>query len=89
MSAITRKALNFRPERWLEHLISLIQNSSQIIFNFFNHKGKFEIIWTILRMCMILSFLSSGEKGRKYKNWTGTSNPDFCDAGPLLYKLSY
>ena len=34
-------------------------------------------------------YLSIREKGRENSGLNGDSNPDFCDAGPVLYQLSY
>ena len=43
-------------------------------------------------MSLIIAFLlclSSSEKGLKNSGLNGTLNPDFCDAGAVLYQLSY
>ena len=38
---------------------------------------------------MLALLLSSSEKGLKSSGLNGDSNPDLCDAGAVLYQLSY
>ena len=39
--------------------------------------------------CILMLLISSSEKGLKNSGLNRDSNPDLCDAGAVLYQLSY